>query len=187
MIASSGSAYGTAWSPEPTHVRYVPVDEAHPLLVSDPYGLSKEVDERTAAMFCRRHPALSVAALRFHWIATAAQARARVAELARTTASAEVDWPRLLREMWGYVDLRDAARACRLALDAAAVRPFGFVPLNVVAADALLEGPMTDLLRAQAPDIEIRADLGPTGGAFSTARAAEVIGWVPEHSWRDAG
>ncbi len=185
VVASSVSAYGTAWSPEPTHVRYVPVDETHPLLVSDPYGLSKEVDERTAAMYCRRYPDLSVAALRFHWIASLEQARARVAEVARTMASPDVDWPELLRELWGYVELRDAARACRLALEAAAVRTYGFRPLNVVAADALVEGPVTELLRGRAPDIEIRADLGPTAGAFSTARAAEVIGWVPEHSWRD--
>jgi nucleoside-diphosphate-sugar epimerase len=40
-IASSGSAYGTAWSPHPTRVRYVPIDEHHPMINFDPYGLSK--------------------------------------------------------------------------------------------------------------------------------------------------
>ena len=68
-IASSGSAYGTAWSPHPTRVRYVPIDEHHPMINFDPYGLSKEVDERTAAVMARRY-SMSVAALRFHWIAT---------------------------------------------------------------------------------------------------------------------
>ena len=48
VIASSVSAYGTAWSPRPTRARYVPVDEDHPMRAADPYGLSKEVDERTA-------------------------------------------------------------------------------------------------------------------------------------------
>lgn len=128
-LASSGSAYGTAWSPRPTHVHYVPVDEQHPLLNFDPYGLSKEVDERTAEMFCRRAE-MSVAALRFHWIATPDEQFLRVAELAGNE-----DWPEQLRELWGYVDLRDAARACRLALEAARERPYGFAPLNIVAAD----------------------------------------------------
>ena len=68
-IASSGSAYGTAWSPQPTRARYVPIDEDHPMINFDPYGLSKEVDERTAAVMARRF-SMSVAALRFHWIAT---------------------------------------------------------------------------------------------------------------------
>ena len=54
VIASSISAYGTAYAPTPFPPRYAPVDEGHPLLNHDPYGLSKEVDERTAEMFHRR-------------------------------------------------------------------------------------------------------------------------------------
>lgn len=178
-IASSGSAYGSAWSPEPTHVRYVPVDEGHPLLNFDPYGLSKEVDERTAEMFCRR-TGMSVAALRFHWIAT------REEQLERVRVLREDDnWPEQLRELWGYVDRRDAARACRLALETAEERPYGFVPLNIVAADALTERAVPDLLAEHAPDIEVRGPLAPGGGAFAIDRAAELIGWVPQHSWRD--
>ena len=181
-IASSGSAYGTAWSPQPTRVRYVPIDEDHPMINFDPYGLSKEVDERTAAVMARRF-SMSVAALRFHWIATRDRAARR-----RSTAQRQGprDWADELRNLWGYVDLRDAASACRLAIEAAADRPYGFVPLNIVAADSLVETPITDLLAEHAPEIEIRSPLGPTQGAFAIDRAAEVIGWVPRHSWRDA-
>jgi len=68
-LASSGSIYGTAWSPTPLSFRYAPVDEAHPLMVHDVYALSKETDERTAEMFCRRD-GMSITALRFHWIGT---------------------------------------------------------------------------------------------------------------------
>lgn len=178
-LASSGSAYGSAWSPEPTHARYVPIDEDHPLLNADPYGLSKEVDERTAEMFCRRAP-MSVAALRFHWIATRDEQLDRVAALRDDT-----EWPEQLREMWGYVDVRDAARACRLALVAAAERQYGFVPLNVVAADALTQHSVTDLVAAHAPDIEIRTPLPPGRGAFAIDRARELLGWRPWYSWRD--
>ncbi len=179
-IASSGSAYGTAWSPVPTRVRYVPIDEDHPMINFDPYGLSKEVDERTAAVMARRH-AMSVAALRFHWITT------RADQLGTITAQRQDprDWAHEVRNLWGYVDLRDAASACRLAIEAAAEKPYGFVPLNIVAADNLVETSITDLLTEHAPDIEIRSALGPTQGAFAIDRAAEVIGWVPQHSWRD--
>lgn len=177
-LASSGSAYGSAWSPQPTHVRYVPVDEEHPLLNFDPYGLSKEVDERTAEMFCRRAD-MSVAALRFHWIATREEQLSRVAALVTRQ-----DWPEQLRELWGYVDLRDAARACRLALEAARKRPYGFVPLNIVSADSLTEASISDLVAEHAPDIEIRSALPAGTSAFSVDRARIVIGWQPQWSWR---
>ena len=178
-IASSGSAYGTAWSPKPTHPRYVPVDEQHPLENAEPYGLSKEVDERTAEMAVRRF-GVSVAALRFHWIATRME---QIEEIARQRGPR--DWVEELRNLWGYVDVRDAAAACRLAIEAAEPEPYGFVALNVVAADALSEVPVGDLIAIHAPDIEIRSPLGATQGAFAIDRAREVIGWTPQHSWRD--
>jgi hypothetical protein len=61
---------------------YVPVvDEDHPLLAQDPSGcLSKEVDERTCAMFNRR-TGISVLAYRFHWITLPDEAAGRAATL----------------------------------------------------------------------------------------------------------
>ncbi|MET0694655.1 MAG: NAD(P)-dependent oxidoreductase, partial [Propionibacteriaceae bacterium] len=127
-IASSVSAYGMPWSPRPTQALYVPIDESHPMRNYDPYGLGKEVDERTAQMFNRQY-AMSVAALRFHWIAT------RKAQLERVAALRDdQDWDAQIRELWSYIDVRDAARACRLAIEAAAAQPYGFVPMHIVAA-----------------------------------------------------
>lgn len=181
VVASSGSAYGTAWSPEPTMVDEVPVREEHPLRNAEEYGLSKQVSEEIAAMFCRRHPDLSVAALRFHWIATAEEQRERMTAQRRGPR----DWPEELRQMWGYVDLRDAARACRLAVETARHRPYGFAVLNVVAADLLADETLDGLLPAHAPHVR-RSPGGPSaGGAFAIDRAREVIGWEPLHSWRD--
>ena len=180
VIASSGSVYGTAWSPFPSHPRYVPVDEDHPLDNADPYGLSKEVDERTAEMFTRRYQ-MSVAALRFHWITERDEQRQAVEEQRRGAA----DHVALARGLWGYVDLRDAARACRLAVEAAARRSYGFAPMNIVADDVLADVPLAALISEHVPDIQIRGDVDARGGGFSITRAADVIGWRPEHSWRD--
>ena len=80
VIASSVSAFGTAWAPVPFPPRYAPIDEDHPLLNHDAYGLSKEVDERTAEMFHRRD-GMAVAALRFHWVALPDDAVARAAQV----------------------------------------------------------------------------------------------------------
>lgn len=178
-IASSVSGYGVAWSPVPISYRYVPIDEAHPMLNHDAYGLSKEVDERTAEMFCRRD-GMSIAALRFHWIGTREEQLGHM-EAIRTEPGGATQ----VGNIWGYIDIRDAARACRLAIEAAGDRPFGFAPLNIVAADTLAEAPTAALLRAHAPQIEVRAEIAGTAGGFDISTAKRVIGWEPVHSWRD--
>ncbi|MDQ3539572.1 MAG: hypothetical protein M3440_02690, partial [Chloroflexota bacterium] len=150
-----------------------------PLLNHDAYGLSKEVDERTAEMFCRRD-GMSIAALRFHWIARLEEQVASVPRYRDKEVLVEG-----ARGWWGYVDLRDAARACRLAVAVAHDRPFGFEAMNIAAADTLLEMPTEAAIRAVAPGTEIRHALPGTMGAFDIARARRIIGWEPEHSWRD--
>ena len=63
-LASSGSIYGSAWSPEPLTPPYVPVDEESPLQYVDPYALTKDFLERMGQMYARR--GMTVTALRFH-------------------------------------------------------------------------------------------------------------------------
>ncbi len=173
-IASSGSAYGMAWAPQPLFPQYAPIDEAHPMMNHDVYGVGKEVDERVAEMFCRRD-GMSIAALRFHWIATPEEQR-------HAAAGMEQHPEQGANGLWGYVDLRDAARACRLAIEAA---PFGFAPLNIVAADTLTAQPTEEAIRQHSPGTELRQPLPGHTGGFAIDRAKAVIGWAPEHSWRD--
>jgi nucleoside-diphosphate-sugar epimerase len=177
VIASSISAYGMAFAPTEIRALYVPIDEDHPMRNADPYGLSKEVDEATARMFCRRNP-MSIAALRFAWVAS------REAQLENAAARGGEPDSSQLSNLWAYVDDRDAAVACRLALEAAARRPYGFAAMNIVAADALIREPLGEMITEHAPEIEIRRDLGATGGAFDISRAEGLIGWHPAHSWR---
>jgi nucleoside-diphosphate-sugar epimerase len=175
-IASSISALGTAWAMEPFAPLYAPVDEAHPLIVKDCYGLSKEVDERTAEMFHRR-TGVQVVALRFHWVALHEEAKAVAKEV---SADPRIEtWRRIL---WGYVDLRDAAAACRLGIEAEGL---GFEPFNVVAADTLSATPTEELIRTVTPSVEIRRPIPGTASAFSTEKARRLLGWTPAHSWRE--
>jgi len=177
-FASSESAYGTAWTPKRFFMRYAPADEGHLLLPHDAYALSKEVDEATARMFTRRDH-MTIAGLRFAWIAT------REMQLAHVHERGDHPNPQDASLLFSYVDLRDAARACRLAIEVAAVRPFGFRAFNIMAADTLITIPTEEALRRFAPDTEIRAPLPGFSGGFDISAANEVLGWVPEHSWRD--
>ena len=172
VIASSLSALGTAWAPTFLTPVYAPVDEAHPLLNHDCYGLSKEVDERTAEMFHRR-TGMQVVALRFTWVATPSEVAARAHE--------DADDPERARVLWSYVDLRDAALACRLAIEADGI---GFAPFNVTAADSTSKQPTEELIRKHAPDTEVRAPIAETATAFNLERIRERLGFEPRHSWR---
>lgn len=174
IIASSVSAYGMAWATPTFQSLYVPIDEAHPFIAKDPYALSKETDERTAEMFVRRC-GMTVLAYRIHWIAEPGEARRRAND---PTYTPDQD----ATNIWGWVDVRDAARAFRLGLEADLS---GFVPMNITAADTLRHEPTEELLQSVLPDLERRAPLPGNTSGWSIDRARELIGFVPRHSWRN--
>ena len=176
VTASSISALGTAWAPKPFPPVYAPVDEAHPLLNHDAYGLSKEVDERTAEMFHRRDE-MQIAAIRFHWIAYTDEAANRAAEVAVDPTVGD-----LWKLLWGYVEIQDAATMCRLALEANGV---GFDMFNCTAADTLSETPTEELIRTYAPSIDIRTPIEGCGSGFSLEKSRRLLGFNPVGSWRN--
>jgi nucleoside-diphosphate-sugar epimerase len=177
-IASSLSALGTAWAPEAFPPRYAPVDEAHPLLNHDCYGLSKEIDERTAEMFHRR-TGMQVLAYRFCLVAPMDEVRRHVAAV-RQNPGDPAHW----RVLWAYVDVRDAATALRLGIEADGL---GFEVLTITAADTLSEIPTEDLIRTYTPSVELRRPIPGTSSAFSIQKARRLLGYEPRWSWRDAG
>jgi nucleoside-diphosphate-sugar epimerase len=182
-IASSVSAYGTAWSPQWSTFQYVPVDEAHPMVNADAYGLGKEVDERIAEMVARRE-GISIACLRFHWIATLED----LANVARNPRPSDTSALREgARGFWGYVAVPDAARSCRLAIEVARDYPYGFEAFNIVAPDTLLDVDTHEVMREVTPDVEVRASIVGTASVFDTGKAKRMLGWEASHGWRSVG
>jgi len=173
VIASSVSAYGMAWARPTFPPLYVPIDEAHPFIAKEPYALSKEVDERTAEMFVRRC-GMTVLAYRLHWIAAPGEA-------ARRAGDPSYQPQQDAYNIWGWVDVRDAARAFRLGIEADLS---GFHPINIVAGDTLRREPTEALMRELVPDTEIRVPIAGTDSGWSIERARDLLGWVPAHSWR---
>jgi nucleoside-diphosphate-sugar epimerase len=175
VISSSISALGTAYAPVPFPPLYAPIDEAHPLLGQDAYALSKEVDERTGEMFHRR-TGMQVAAFRF----SAVQSMTEIRDLALTLAEdpGHNNWWRLF---WAYLDLRDAASACRKAIEADG---YGFQVFHINMTDTLASAPTEDLIRRYAPTVEIRESIPGTATAVSIEKARRLLGWEPVHSWR---
>jgi nucleoside-diphosphate-sugar epimerase len=87
------------------------------------------------------------------------------------------------RTLWSYVDIRDAAAATRLALEAAGLQ---FEVFNVAAADTISDIPTETLLREYAPSVEVRQPIPGNASPYSIEKAKRMLGHAPAHSWRDA-
>ena len=174
VFASSASAYGMAWSKASRPPLYVPVDEAHPFLVADPYGLSKEVDERIAEMFHRRS-GMQIIGLRFHQVVLPS-------EYAAMDAAGGIDPAGNPNNLWAYTDGRDAAASIRMALE---VDGLGFEAFNIIAADTFRIEPTEELLDTYLPEVERRAPMPGNASLFTIDKAERLLGWSPRHSWRD--
>lgn len=175
VFASTDSTLGFPYASRCLLPEYVPVDEEHPLRPQDPYGLSKVVGEETCRSISRR-TGITALALRFTYIAASSDYGERFPRFWE-------DDRRGPRNLWCYVDGRDAARACRLALEAPVE---GFEALYIAAADSYMNVPTRELLEREYPELSDYAPgWGGFGSALSCAKAERLLGWRPEHSWRD--
>jgi len=85
--------------------------------------------------------------------------------------------------LWGYVDARDVAAACRLALTAPVTGAQSFV---IAAADTIMNRPSAELLAEVFPGVGLTREIGTYETLLSIDRAREVLGFDPQHSWRNA-
>ncbi|MBP1994275.1 NAD-dependent epimerase/dehydratase family protein [Paenibacillus eucommiae] len=174
VIASSESAYGFPWATKPLSPFFVPVDESHPLIPEDCYGISKAVNEVTAEGFHRR-TGMQVVCLRLSSILNKAGYLYFQSCLAKPEE--------LRRVLWSYVDIRDAAEACVLAVEREGL---GCTALNIAADDTFNDRKSQELLRVYFPDvIDIRSPYIEYEAFYSNAKAKELLGWQPAHYWRD--
>lgn len=153
--------------------RYAPIDEAHPPLPESTYALSKLVGEAIAAQF-NRWSGIPYLGLRFSNVM-------EPHDYERFPSFWED--ARLRRwNLWGYVDARDVAQSCRLALEADVGGAEAFI---VAAADTVMDRPSADLMAEVYPDVELRAGVPEFGTLLSNEKAGRLLGYAPAHSWRD--
>jgi nucleoside-diphosphate-sugar epimerase len=168
--ASSETTLGLPFDTPP---RYAPIDEAHYPYPTTSYALSKVASETVAEQIAA-WSGLPFIALRFSNIHTV-----------EDYANVPSYWadPRSRHwNAWGYIDERDVALSCRLALTADVT---GAVALIIAAADTIMDTPSADLLASVWPDVEVRKELSGNETLLAIDKARAVIGFEPEHSWRD--
>lgn len=168
--ASSETTLGLDFTEPP---RYVPLDEDHYPYPTTTYSLSKVLSE-TAAEHIAGWSGVPFVALRFSNVIPPER-----------YAMFPTFWddPRKRRfNLWSYVDVRDCAQSCEVSLRADVTGATSYV---IAAADTVMTTPSAQLMATTFPAVPIRKELGEFETLQSIERARTVLGYEPEHSWRD--
>jgi nucleoside-diphosphate-sugar epimerase len=169
--ASSETVLGLPFDSPPP---YVPVDEEYHPRPESSYSLAKTLEEEMARQLCRWDPSLKMVGLRF----------SNVMHPEDYAEFPAFDADPMLRKwnLWGYIDARDGAQAVRRALEWDTTGCEVFVIAN---ADTVMSRPSADLVAEVFPGVEVRGELSGTRTLLSIDKARRVLGYEPQHSWRD--
>jgi len=171
--ASSETTLGLPFDTPP---RYAPVDEDHYPVPTSTYALSKVASE-TIAKHIADWSVIPYIALRFSNI--------MAPEDYQWFAEFQDDPNQRRWNLWGYIDQRDVAQSCRLALEADPARVTGSPAFIIAAADTVMNRPSAELLAEVYPSVKLTRDVGEFGTLLAIDRAREVLDFAPAHSWRD--
>jgi nucleoside-diphosphate-sugar epimerase len=182
-IASSINALGYGWSPlERPCPEYLPLDEALPTQAADPYSLSKVADEATAAAMHRRY-GMTVVALRLPFVGSLTTDDGGDGRLpghaAQVTASPGLG----ARDLWLYLETRDAARAMEHALRV--TQPGAHVAF-VAAPRSIAPYSTEDLLDRYYPEVTRRRPMPGRSAAVDLSRAERILGFTAAYLLPDS-
>lgn len=176
-VVFSSSAFGMGWARDPAAFvpLYVPLDEEHPMMPFEPYGLSKQIGECIAAMITR-HSSTSIASLRF-------------TNVAYPDVQAEFPWSAptpdnpLTLVMWAYADPRDVVEMHWLALQGEFE---GHETFMIAQPQTRFAEPTIDLIRQNfGSQVEIRGELRGNASVISTQKAQRMLGFKPRQHWNE--
>ncbi len=205
VFASSAAAMGFTFQRREVNPRYLPLDEEHPCEPQDEYGLSKLVGELT----CKRYSdayGMQTICLRinanWHLDRKGAEIAVRSGffrgnsgqypEL-RTVEELWSEYRRCIEDplhpkwgrnnLWAVTDVRDAARAFRLAVEND----------EIVHEVFLINGDVTcstvktrALISRYYPDVPVKTPLEGNASLASNKKAARMLGYRPQYTWRES-
>jgi nucleoside-diphosphate-sugar epimerase len=168
--ASSETVLGLPFETPPL---FAPIDESIEPRPESSYSLSKVVGEAMAVQFNRR-TGIPFVGLRISNIMEPGD----YAAFPSYWADAQLrKW-----NLWGYVDCRDVAQACRLAITA----PVQGAEVCIVAAeDTVMTRPSADLMAEVFPSVPMRRAVSGRETLLAIDHARSVLGYSPAHRWAD--
>jgi len=174
VISSSESSYGICFSKQGLTPQYVPIDEDHPQIPEESYGLSKIVNEKTADMIYQRK-GVQVVSMRLGNVISP--------EMYKNFPNFIHDPEQRKTILWSYIDTRDAATAFRLAVETDGL---GSVALNIAADDTSMDIESKQLMETCFPTVkDFRKDLSGFETLLNNEKAKKLLNWKPIHKWRN--
>ncbi|MBT8163463.1 MULTISPECIES: NAD(P)-dependent oxidoreductase [Arthrobacter] len=171
VYASSETLLGLPFKTDPP---YLPVDEEYASRPESIYSLVKHLEETMAIEMTRWDPALKIVGLRL----------SNVMDESDYQRFPSFDSDLSLRDwnLWAYIDHRDGAHAVLQALLWDAI---GFDTFNIAADDSVMNRPSAELAAQRFPTVPLKHDLKGNDSLMSSGKAKRILGYAPQHSWRD--
>lgn len=173
VYASSEATYGIDFAEDHLDPDYFPIDEEHPTVPMDAYGLSKVANERTAAAFHARVGG-DFYGLRIGDV----MAPQDYAKFPFWTTDPAVR----KRELWAYVDIRDVAQMVRLCVNTDGL---GFQVFNAFAGESAHVLPIHELAGRFYPNVPMKAEISEHGSLVSNSKARRMLGFEQRHRWQE--
>ncbi|WP_306132167.1 NAD-dependent epimerase/dehydratase family protein [Roseivivax marinus] len=174
IFASSETTYGICFAQGEMRPDYLPVDEEHPTVPQDSYAMSKVANEVTARSFQARTGA-DVYGLRINNVI-------EPHEYSRDFP-AYLDDPALRRRnIFAYIDARDLGHMVERCLRTDGL---GYQVFNVANPDLSVGIANAEVRKRFYPDVPVKREMGETETFYAIDKARELLGFEPEHGWRD--
>ncbi len=174
IFASSETTYGICFADGTRQPDYLPLDEKHPTVPEDSYAMSKVVNEATARSFHARSGA-DIYGLRINNVV-------EPHEYKENFPAYFADPALRLRNFFAYIDARDLGQMVQKCLEADGL---GYEVFNVSNDDHSVHLTSDELIASFYPDVAITSEIGPDQTFYSNNKAKQLLGFAPQHSWRD--
>jgi nucleoside-diphosphate-sugar epimerase len=175
VVASSTAAFGFIYAKRLWAPKYLPLDEDHPSTPQDSYGLSKVLGEQIADSIVSINEDMTVSSLRFSGV-----------NFDLLYESFRERWrnpPARTSGFWTYIDARDAAMTCRLAVEA---RFKGHEVFIASAPKNCMIQPTLELVKKYLPKgAKVKKVAGTHWSCVDSSKARRMLGFKPQHLWQD--
>lgn len=171
IVASSETTYGVCFADGVKQPDYLPVDEDHPTVPHDSYGMSKVVNEATAKSFQARTGA-DVYALRINNVMSPEDYAA---------------WPAYFenpdlrrRNIFSYIDARDLGQIVDLCLKKDGL---GYQVFNAANDGMSVRLTVDEVVARYYPEVKMKRPFEPGESPYSNLKIKEMLGFREQHPW----
>lgn len=174
IFASSETTYGVCFAHGERKPDYIPVDEEHPVIPDDSYAMSKVVNEVTGRSFQHRS-GFDIYAIRINNVI-------EPHEYAQNFPAFMENPDLRRRNIFAYIDARDLGHMVNAML---ATDGLGFQIFNASNDDHSVALTTPQIIERYYQGVPQRRPMGVQETFYANAKAKELLGWAPRHSWRE--